>query len=297
MSLLKNPCLWLLPAMLAGFLMLSPATGYADLSMKPRTCSNCSGFGNAPSIYHHRPSIGISGHKSFGNHAYKAYRPKNYNHFKHSGEQHYRRDKPHYHDYRPHYDGYQQHYRPKHGYHHNGISLGIVAPIIYSGVYDRNVAPQTYSAAPVRQNRPAASRDSAGQQIDAWAALGNYQTAQALDGFAYQSQQNPNNAVPKVGYALSTALAGEYDKAAWAMDLALAGNVNDLHYFQADANLQLVLDEMLMNYADAPLMSAAILYLQQDYQAADDVIGESLQNCNDCRSEQNLQLLITRKLS
>ena len=278
MSLLPISSLFGAPFIFGSLLLLMPISGYADLSMKPRTCSNCSGFGTASPSYQHKPSGGFSGHQS--------YRPKTYDSFKHSGKRHYQRDKPHYRDYRPHGS-----------YHHSGIGLSIVAPIVYSGAYYSDISPRTYSTAPERSVEVAPSRNLAGQNIDAWAALGNYQTAQALDGFAYQKQQNPNNAVPKVGYALTTAMAGDYDQAAWAMQLALAANVNDLHYFQADANLQLVLDEMLPNYADTPLMSAAILYLQQDYQAADKAINESLQRCNDCRGEQNLQLLIKRKLS
>ena len=251
MSFLPISSLFGAPFIFGSLLLLMPISGYADLSMKPRTCSNCSGFGTASPSYQHKPSGGFSGHQS--------YRPKTYDSFKHSGKRHYQRDKPHYRDYRPKFDNHRHHYRPHGSYHHSGIGLSIVAPIVYSGAYYSDISPRTYSTAPERSVEVAPSRNLAGQNIDAWAALGNYQTAQALDGFAYQKQQNPNNAVPKVGYALTTAMAGDYDQAAWAMQLALAANVNDLHYFQADANLQLVLDEMLPNYADTPLMSAAQL--------------------------------------
>jgi hypothetical protein len=131
--------------------------------------------------------------------------------------------------------------------------------------------------------------------IDAWAALGSYQSAAALNGFAYQSQQNPHNALPKVGYALATAVNGEYDKAAWAMDLALAADVTDLHYFQADTDVQLVLAEMLLNYPDKALMRSTLLYLKQDYSAAETALMQAMGQCQDCRAEQNLQDLIQRK--
>lgn len=279
MSVSKHPVFTMLPVLFSGFLWLMPLLAFADLSMKPRTCSNCSGFGSQSSFGHQRPQT--------------------YNNFKHHGEHQNHRKKPHYRDYRPHFDGYQHHYRLQYRHHHNGISLGIVAPIIYSGTYYGDVSPRSYSPAPLTRTAPSPSpsQNLTGQNIDAWAALGNYQTDRALDGFAYQSQQNPQNAVPKVGHALATALTGEYEKAAWAMDLALAANVTDLHYFQADANMQLVLDDMLMNYSNQPIMRATILYLKQDYQAADDAISESLNQCNDCRGEQNLQNLIQRKLS
>ncbi|MDX1572757.1 MAG: hypothetical protein R3341_01935 [Methylophaga sp.] len=295
MSVSKAPFLTLLPVFFSGFLWLLPLPSLADLSMKPRTCSNCSGFGNSSSLHHQRPGIGINGHKSFGNHQYKSHRAHTYNSFRHSGEHKSDHDKPHYGHQHPHFDGYPHHYRPPYRHHHNGISLGIVAPIIYSGTYYHGVSPRAYSPAPMTRTAPMPSQNLTGQHIDAWAALGNYQTNQALDSFAYQRQQNPQNAVPKVGYALATALTGETEKAARTMDLALVGDVTDLHYFQADANTQLVLDDVLVNYSNQPIMRAAILYLQQDYEAAEDAVSESLNHCNDCRGEQNLQHLIQRK--
>ncbi len=277
MSVLKLPFLTLLPIFFSGFIWLMPPAVLADLSMKPRTCSNCSGFGSQSPLNHQHPS----------------HRPYSDNSFKYPGAHQYYHDKPHYHPYQPYFDGYQPYYR-----HQNGIHLEIVAPVIHSGTYYNNVSPRPYSPEPVTQHAPAPNqRNLAGQKIDAWTALGNYQTDQALDGFAYQSQQNPQNAVPKVGYALATALTGEYDKAAWAMGLALKANVTDLHYFQADANMQLVLEDILMSYSLQPIMRATILYLQQDYLAADKAVSESLNNCRDCRGEQNLQDLIHRKLS
>ncbi len=275
MSVMKIPVFSMLPLLFSGFLWLMPLPALADLSMKPRTCSNCSGFGSQSSFGHQQPQT--------------------YNSFKHHGEHTYHRDKPHYHHQHPRFDGYQHHYRPPYRHHQNGISLGIVAPIIYSGTYYNGVSPRAYSPAPMTRTAPMPSQNLTGQNIDAWAALGNYQTDQALDSFAYQRQQNPQNAVPKVGYALATALTGETEKAARTMDLALAGDVTDLHYFQADANTQLVLDDVLMNYANQPLMRATVLYLMQDYLAADAAVSESLNHCNDCRGEQNLQHLIQRK--
>lgn len=278
MSILKRPLFTVLPLLFSGFLWLMPLPVLADLSMKPRTCSNCSGFGNQSSFGHQRTQT--------------------YNSFKHSGKHQYHRDKPHYHHHQPRFDVYPHHYRPQSRLHLNGISLGIVAPIIYSGTYYSDVSPRSYSPAAVTRTAPVPNqRNIAGQNVDAWAALGNYQTDKALNGFAYQSQQNPQNAVPKVGYALAITLTGEYEKAAWAMSLALASNVTDLHYFQPDANMQLVLDDMLANYSSQPIMRATILYLQQDYQAANNAVSELLNHCNDCRGEQNLQDLIQRKLS
>ena len=293
MPLLKHPFLWALPTLLGSLLMLAPATVYADLSMKPRTCSNCSGFGSKSPAFHYQPSPGISGHKSFGNHHYKPYRPHSYDSFKHSGKHGYR----HQPDYRK-----QHHYdQSKHRDYRRGFNLGIVVPLVHSGSYYHDVTPRSYSTAPVtRSALPApapANRPLPEQNIDAWAALGDYHSALAMDGFSYQSQQNPHNALPKVGYALATAVNGEYEKAIWAMNLALAADVSQMHYFQADTNMQLVLAEVLLNYTDAPLMRSTILYLQQDYAAAEAEIDKALNQCQDCRAEQNLQQLISRKRS
>ena len=120
MSLLPISSLFGAPFIFGSLLLLMPISGYADLSMKPRTCSNCSGFGTASPSYQHKPSGGFSGHQS--------YRPKTYDSFKHSGKRHYQRDKPHYRDYRPKFDNHRHHYRPHGSYHHSGIGLSIVAP-------------------------------------------------------------------------------------------------------------------------------------------------------------------------
>ncbi|MCX4190167.1 hypothetical protein [Methylophaga sp. OBS3] len=279
---------WLITSLIGSSFLLSATTIFADTSMQPRTCSNCSGFSNTPSISGgYYPSPGIQGHKSFGLNS-GHYRPRSYDSFKHSGK------------YRDHHDG-QHSYRPhvpyKHRYH-NGVSIGLVAPIIYSGSYYQSNTPRQYSPSVASPNRPEnAITRPANPQIDAWSALGQYQSDLAMQGFSYQSEQNPRNALPKVGYALAIAVDGDYGKAAWAMNLALTANVSELHYFQADTNMQLVLAELITHYPTSAFMQATIMYFQQDYQAAGAQIDVALDQCQDCRAENNLQQLISRKLN
>lgn len=72
MSFLRKSILFATSLLFGSLLLSVPVASYADLSMKPRTCSNCSGFSGNSSSYPHRPSMGISGHKSFGNQNFKS---------------------------------------------------------------------------------------------------------------------------------------------------------------------------------------------------------------------------------
>lgn len=194
-------------------------------------------------------------------------------------------------NYHPKQRNYRQYHRPK------GISLQLVAPIIYSTTVSPGPRPLARTAnPPIRTAPPQQPNNHRLSQIDAWAALGHYETANAIEGFKAQSRQNPRAAVPKVGFALATATAGEYDKAIWAMDLALQSAASDLHYFRADNTLKLVFEELRPHYQEDAFMSASLLYLLQDFQAADKAVSAALTVCDNCTSVRNLQRLIQRQL-
>jgi hypothetical protein len=99
-----------------------------------------------------------------------------------------------------------------------------------------------------------------------------------------------------VGYALAIALSGDIETGALTMEQALSSDVTDLHYFRADTNLELIIEELLLSYQDDPLMTASLYYLQQDYIAANRSIGYALRECSDCPSVRNLQGLIKRRI-
>ena len=285
MSLLKTLFIPLFTAILLnGLLVLMPSqTSYADVSVNVQLGQNLhhrphSGFSGHRHYRH--PSAGITGHRSFGldprlnRHRYPMYKP------------HYR-----------HYDTT----RPRHrsGYYgYRGSNITIVAPLIYSQSY------QTVD--PVRSNVSVSSRPNLVTQTntlprhataDGWEALSRYEAANAINAFKAQSSKDPQASLPQIGFALATALQGKPDKAVWALDLALKADTRELRYFSADPGLQLVIDDLLDNYQNAPLMTATLLYLKQDYQAADSALQRALTECDNCTGPRNMQHLIRQRVN
>ena len=103
--------------------------------------------------------------------------------------------------------------------------------------------------------------------------------------------------MPKIGFALATALQGESDKAFWALNLALLADTRDLRYFSADSGLRLVVDDLLDNYQNKSLMTATLLYLIQDYRSAQSTIQTALDECDNCTGTRSLQRLIQQRLN
>lgn len=235
--------------------------------------------------HHPRHNLGINSHRSFGFN-----RPDRYQRYKHSYQRPHNYSKNRFNS--PHYP-----HRPQNNiYRYNGISLGFAVPLIYSSSITRN-APITRQSMLATRTIPSTVSNSAQfLKIDAWAELSRYQTRTAINGFKAQSRQDSKATVPKVGFSLATATEGEYEKASWAMAVALKQPAQDLHYFRADQDLMLVLEELRLHYREDAFMSAALLYLLQQFQAADTAINDALAQCNRCDNAVNLQQLIQRQL-
>ncbi|AFI84051.1 hypothetical protein Q7A_1213 [Methylophaga nitratireducenticrescens] len=103
--------------------------------------------------------------------------------------------------------------------------------------------------------------------------------------------------MPKIGFALATALQGESDKAFWALNLALIADTSDLRYFSADSGLRLVVDDLLANYQNKTLMTVILLYLKQDYLSAQSTIQTTLDECDNCTSTRNMRRFIQQRLN
>lgn len=231
-------------------------------------------YGNR--FYRH-PSGGIIGHRSFG-------LDPRLNHFR-----------------QPRYKPYYRHYdttRPRHrsGYYgFSSSSITLLAPIIYSQSYQSGQPIRRYSSNTPQTTAPT-STISRYANVDGWQALSRYESTTAINAFKAQSSKDPNASVPKIGFALATALQGEADKALWALNLALIADTSDLRYFSADSGLQLVIDDLLQNYPTQPLMSATLHYLKQDYSSAQAMIETALSQCDNCTGTRNMQRLIQLRL-
>lgn len=196
--------------------------------------------------------------------------------------------------------------RHRHGYDHGyyyrspsvyyrsprvGIQVYTV-PQIYSSSYE-SYAPSSGS---VIQNHPVDDNYSVEAGLDPWAALAEYQYHTARYAFEAQIQQQPHAALPRVGLALSTALAGQLDAAAFAMQDALLSDTSDLRFFNADPEIQLILEELLLSYEADPLMTASLHYLNHDYAAAERAVDVAANYCRPCTAVDNLTALISAQL-
>lgn len=213
----------------------------------------------------HRNLGGIQGHPSFG----LSTTPK--------------------HKHGHHYDhGY---YRPPAVYYHSprvGVQVYPV-PQVYSYGYRESYAPSGGSVSYDYSNNDDFVADT---HINPWTALGDYQYHTARYAFEAQIQQQPHAALPRVGLALSTALAGQLDVAAFAMQDALLSDTQDLPFFHADPAIQLILEELLLSYEGDPLMTASLHYLNRDYAAAERAVQVAANYCQPCTAVDNLNALI-----
>lgn len=138
-----------------------------------------------------------------------------------------------------------------------------------------------------------------------WRLLAQNSLREALDVFAAQTGQRPQDGVLKVGYALSAAMQRDLNKAAWAMRGAFRVDPYSLHYLKIDASLHSSIDTLLdeyrnhLNYAqgnrhiDVAFMIAALNYLIHDIDAARAAIEDSVDKLGDSKpSAINLQRLV-----
>jgi len=218
---------------------------------------------NKPRHHNRQDYGGISGHISFG--------------YSNSHERYHRRQ-----DSIP-YSGYR--------YRDHQDTRVIYAPGYYREDNNLNSAPAiTGYRTPQADNERA--YDSA---VDPWSALADYQIQTARYAFEAQVQRSPHNALPRVGLALSTALAGDLDAGVFAMEDALRSDTSELGYFQVNESLQLVIEELLLDYEGEPLMTASLHYLNRDYRAAGRAVEVAGNYCQPCTAVNNLSRLIEMK--
>lgn len=220
---------------------------------------------------HH--SYGISGQPSFG----LSPKPRHHKKQPHSNHRHYRD-----------YDHGQ--YQPPRGLSYRGVN-GI---LFYSatGYSSSNTSTGSTIIRGYSNDNYRSDNRSGLTQSDAWDALENYDIDTAQYAFESLIQHQPNAALPRVGFALSTALSGDVQTGAYAMEEALLSDIDGLRYFKADQNLQLIIEELLLSYSTDPLMTASLLYFNQDYEAANQAVTIANNQCQQCTAVINLKALI-----
>ena len=150
----------------------------------------------------------------------------------------------------------------------------------------RLIPPRTYTP---RTNTRVYSTTRSTTYADGWAYLceDDLRAREAIDAFATEAQRHPGRGLPRIGYAISQALAGNEDKAVWAMRRALACEPESLKEVDADPALRRRINELAAKYdrrvregfsrSDDLFMLAALRTIQGEYAAAYKVIRAAIE--------------------
>jgi hypothetical protein len=156
----------------------------------------------------------------------------------------------------------------------------------YVSVYPAEVS--TYAAAPLGVERAYAAPKPALAMTEAFAALAEGRTAAARAAFSAHAIAAPLDSLPKVGYALSSALESDDRSAIWAMRRAIGAGAEALRSFTADQGLRPRIEDLIERYtfqaaaepalaADAWFMTAALHFLLHDEADARAALDKAIQ--------------------
>ena len=202
-----------------------------------------------------------------------------------------------------HYNYYHHHNYHHHGYH-AGISgdaalvvLGVLGAVALVSMLDNSYKRERYYSRAYRPPRYTSTYrqfrhrrpDYASAQVkvrekplydypdnEGWDRLTMGRSEYAMDIFAIQSQQQPDNGLPRLGFALAAAQKGETARAARAMRRAVRLDPDALDRLPINRKLKTTLADLS---ADNPpglsnanpnraFLLATLLYLQEDYTLA-----------------------------
>lgn len=135
-----------------------------------------------------------------------------------------------------------------------------------------------------------------------WSLLAAGQNDAALSAFADQAENNPHKGGPKVGYALSAAIGGDFATGVWAMRRACRIDPQAMHYIALDSKLRSRVTGLIRRYqtdgapdgrnADSSFMLAALHYLTGDMAAARTAVERSIEFGDTTSSAAHLRRLI-----
>jgi len=224
--------------------------------------------------------------------------------------------------------GYRYSYQPNYNYYPRSYSFtsGYSSPRAYTGYSPRKYSPPiTYISRYVDSNPYSSNANlyntynsnstetryiekGAGNNVTdnlGWQLLAQNNAKEALGVFAGQAGRHQEDGVPKVGFALSTAMQGDLDRAVWAMRRAFSIDPNSLHYVNIEQSLRVSIDNLIAEfnlrlrnsdgnrYSDAAFMVAALNYLIHNDEAARIAIEEAVGKAGDSsQSALNLRNLV-----
>jgi tetratricopeptide (TPR) repeat protein len=137
---------------------------------------------------------------------------------------------------------------------------------------------------------------------NAWETLAQGQAQIALRQFSKEAQAYPKAAVPKIGYALSAAIAGDLKQGVIAMRRAFKIDPESLHYFHIGQGLIPPVSQLISKYQhklshrgrrkNEAFMVAALSYLIQDYTTAYQALERAERDGDRSRSFKNLRNIL-----
>ena len=222
---------------------------------------------------------------------------------------------PYYYPY-SHYDGYPLY---TYGYGYSPLYHGYYSDYdLYSPhtVYhdDRSYTYNTYSpngdyyypratvVAPTPQRSYETADSYAGQPYaDGWSDLSRGRPRSAFRYFSHAASANPEDALPKVGYSIASAMLGDHHRAAWAMRRALNTDPYSISSIRLDAALLKRIDHLAENYADkadrmsdynADFMLASLSFLIHDNDLAQVAIHAAIEHGDTSNAARTLQGMI-----
>ena len=83
---------------------------------------------------------------------------------------------------------------------------------------------------------------------EGWRLLAQNRASEALAFFAGQAERDQKDGTPKVGFALSTVMRGDLDRATWAMRRAFRIAPNTLYYVKIEQLLQVSVIKLIGEY-------------------------------------------------
>ncbi len=202
------------------------------------------------------------------------------------------------------------HYRYGHRRGYAYYSHGYRFP--YSGIYGTG---PVYRYRENAAKEPAADGATLGRNIGnpyrsapatgaAWNLLATDRPADALREFGRQAASDPDNGVPKVGYALASAMTGDLTRGVWAMRRALRSHPHSLQYVTINEQLRPKVEHLTHQYEqaldhttqdhDAAFMVASLHHLLRNTEKAHHAIERAIRDGDLSVSAKNLTQLIEK---
>ncbi len=197
-------------------------------------------------------------------------------------------------------------YRHHRGYPYYGYRYRSPYYSVYGGVpvyRYRDDAAKEPAADEAKFDRHVRDPDRSGLALGAaWNLLATDRPVDALHEFGRQARSNPDNGMPKVGYALASAMTGDLTRSVRAMRRALRVDPHSLQYVTIDQRLRPKIEHLAHQYEqtldnrtrnlDAAFMVASMHYLLGNTDKAHHAIERANRDGDHSASAENLRQLI-----